>query len=181
MRSGRRERAEALAAEVYEPSCATMQPRFVAVAHRMRGLANDDLGAFETALEQHRSWGNGFEEGRTRLVYGEALRRARRRVEAREQLAGAARAFAAAGARVWERRAKEELRAAGARLPRPTSGAPLTPQEERVARLVADGLTNKEIAARLVVSTKTVEGHLRNIFEKLGLTSRTQVARAVER
>ena len=181
VRSGRRDRAEALAAEVYEPSCATMQPRFVALAHRMRGLATDDLGAFETALEQHRSWGNGFEEGRTRLVYGEALRRARRRADARDQLAVAARAFAAAGARVWERRAKDELRAAGARLPRPTSGAPLTPQEERVARLVADGLTNKEIAARLVVSTKTVEGHLRNIFEKLGLTSRTQVARAVER
>jgi DNA-binding NarL/FixJ family response regulator len=57
----------------------------------------------------------------------------------------------------------------------------LTAQEERIASLVVDGLSNKEIAARLVVSTKTVEGHLRNVFEKHGVTSRTQLARAVQR
>ena len=181
VRSGRAGRAEALVAEAVDAASATTQPRFVAVAHRMRAVTTSDLGAFEAALEQHRSWGNRFEEARTRLVYGEALRRARQRVEAREQLAAAASAFAAVGARVWERRAKDELRAAGARLPRVASNTPLTPQEERVAGLVAEGLTNKEIAARLVVSTKTVEGHLRNIFEKLGVTSRTQVARAVAR
>ena len=179
VRSGRAGRAEALAAQAFDAAAATTQPRFVAVAHRMRGMTTSDLGAFELALEHHRSWGNRFEEARTRLVYGEALRRARQRVVAQEHLAAAASAFAAVGARVWERRATDELRAAGARLPRAASNTPLTPQEQRVAGLVAEGLTNKEIAARLVVSTKTVEGHLRNIFEKLGVTSRTQVARAV--
>ena len=144
-------------------------------------MTTGDLAAFETALAEHRAWGNLFEEARTRLVYGEALRRARQRVVAQEHLAAAASAFAAVGARVWERRATAELRAAGARLPRTASNAPLTPQEQRVAGLVAEGLTNKQIAAHLVVSTKTVEGHLRNIFEKLGVTSRTQVARTVAR
>ena len=112
-------------------------------------------------------------------MYGEALRRARRRADAREQLAAAAALFAQVGAGTWALRARDELRAAGARLPRAASGTPLTPQEERIARLVADGLSNKEIAGRLVLSTKTVEGHLRNVFAKLGVTSRTQLARAV--
>ena len=181
VRSGRPDRAASLAADAFGAAIATTQPRFVAVAHRMRAMTTSDLGAFEAALEQHRRWGNRFEEARTRLVYGEALRRRRQRVAAQEHLAAAASAFAAVGARVWERRAKDELRAAGARLPRTASNTPLTPQEERVAELVAEGLSNKEIAARLVVSPKTVEGHLRNIFEKLGATSRTQVARAVAR
>jgi DNA-binding NarL/FixJ family response regulator len=81
----------------------------------------------------------------------------------------------------WQQRAHDEHRAAGARLSRGASGSALTAQEQRVAKLVGDGLTNKEIAGRLVISTKTVEGHLRNIFEKLGVTSRTQVARTLTR
>jgi DNA-binding CsgD family transcriptional regulator len=179
VRSGQADRAASLAAEALAPAVATTQPRFVAVAYRMHAITTGEVDAFEAALEQHRSWGNRFEEARTRLVYGEALRRRRQRVAAQEHLTAAASAFAAVGARVWGRRAKDELRAAGARLPRTASNTPLTPQEQRVAGLVAEGLANKEIAARLVVSTKTVEGHLRNIFEKLGATSRTQVARAV--
>jgi DNA-binding NarL/FixJ family response regulator len=147
----------------------------------MRALTTDDLQNFELALEQHVRWGNRFEEARTRLLYGEALRRTKRRNEAREQLRPAMSAFAGVGAAAWARRARDELRAAGARLPREASGAPLTAQEDRIALLVAEGLSNKEIATRLVVSTKTVEGHLRNIFEKLGVRSRAQVVRALSR
>jgi DNA-binding NarL/FixJ family response regulator len=145
----------------------------------MRALVHHDPADFEAALGQHRSWGNRFEEARTRLVYGERLRRDRRLSEAREQLSIARSAFSTVGATGWEKRARDELDAAGARLPRPASNVPLTPQEGRIAQLVAEGLTNKEIAAQLVISTKTVEGHLRNMFEKLGVRSRTQVARAV--
>jgi DNA-binding NarL/FixJ family response regulator len=147
----------------------------------MRALTAGEFADFDSALEQHWAWGNRFEEGRTRLVYGEALRREKRRKEAREQLSAAKSAFATVGAKVWERRARDELRAAGARIPRAASGAALTAQEERIAALVAEGLSNKEIAARLVLSTKTVEGHLRNAFEKLEVTSRTQLARALQR
>lgn len=180
-RSGRHRRAEELVDAVFEASVATVQPRYVAVAFRIRALTTGEPADFDSALEQHRAWGNRFEEGRTRLLYGETLRRAKRRKEAREQLSAARSEFAAVGARVWERRARDELRAAGARIPRTASGAALTAQEERIASLVAEGLSNKEIAARLVLSTKTVEGHLRNLFEKLGVTSRTQLARAVQR
>jgi DNA-binding CsgD family transcriptional regulator len=180
-RTGRHDRARLLVAQVFDIAVATMQPRYVAVAFRMRGTALGGLDDFDLALEQHRRWGNRFEEARTRLLYGEALRRAKRRTEAREQLAVATSGFAAVGAAAWQQRAHDEHRAAGARLTRGSAGSPLTAQELRIASLVGDGLTNKEIAGRLVISTKTVEGHLRNIFEKLGVTSRTQVARALAR
>ena len=179
VRSDRAGRAQELVDDIFEPAVLTAQPRYVAVAFRMRALTTGDLGDYEQALEHHAHWGNRFEQARTHLVYGEVLRREKRRKEAREHLAAATSLFAAVGSAPWARRARDEQRAAGARLPREASGTSLTAQESRVAILAAEGLSNKEIAARLVVSTKTVEGHLRNIFEKLGVTSRTQVARAL--
>jgi DNA-binding CsgD family transcriptional regulator len=177
--SNRIDRADALVREAFPAALEASQPRFVATAYRMRALVHDDPADFEAALEEHRRWGNRFEEARTRLAYGERLRRSRHRSEARKQLSLAMSAFSTVGATVWEKRACDELNAAGARLPRSASKVPLTPQEDRIAQLVAEGLTNKAIALQLVISTKTVEGHLRNIFEKLGVRSRTQVARAV--
>jgi DNA-binding CsgD family transcriptional regulator len=173
------DRADALVREAFPAALETSQPRFAATAYRMRALVHHEPADFEAALGQHRSWGNRFEEARTRLVYGERLRRDRRLSEARKQLSIAMSAFSTVGATGWEKRARDELDAAGARLPRPASKVPMTPQEGRIAQLVAEGLTNKEIASQLVISTKTVEGHLRNMFEKLGVRSRTQVARAV--
>ena len=87
-RSGRHRRAKELVDEVFEPAIATAQPRYVAIAYRMRALTTGDLSGFGPALEQHLAWGNRFEEARTRLLYGESLRRAKRRAEAREQLCG---------------------------------------------------------------------------------------------
>src|SRR4029079_7287319 len=112
------------------------------------------------------------------LRVGEHLRRARRRVDARRHLRSALDAFARAGATPWEQRAANELRATGetARRREPSTLDELTPQEAQIARLVAEGATNRDIAARLFLSPRTVEYHLRKVFRKLGLSSRTQLA-----
>ena len=122
---------------------------------------------------------SGFEAARTRLVYGERLRRAGRRMEARECLRGALGVFHAIGAEPWERRAQAELRASGARMRRPDASAhdELTPQELQVALVVADGVTNREAAARLFLSPKTIEVHLSRAYRKLGVRTRTELSR----
>jgi DNA-binding CsgD family transcriptional regulator len=122
---------------------------------------------------------SGFEAARTRLVYGERLRRAGRRMEARECLRGAVGIFHAIGTEPWERRAQAELRASGARLRRPDASArdELTPQELQVALVVADGVTNREAAARLFLSPKTIEVHLSRAYRKLGVRTRTELSR----
>ena len=117
---------------------------------------------------------------RSRLAYGERLRRAGRRLDARAQLRAAHDAFSDAGAEPWRKRAAAELRAAGetvATEPRPALD--LTPQELSIALLVAEGKMNKEIAAALYLSVKTVEYHLSNTFRKLGIHSRAELARIV--
>ena len=120
-----------------------------------------------------------FDLGRIRLLYGEHLRRERRRLDARRHLRAAIEAFESVDAVLWAERARTELRASGetARKRDPSTVSQLTPQELQVARLVADGLSNKEVAAQLFLSPRTVDAHLRNVFAKLGLTSRTQLVR----
>ncbi len=150
---------------------------------RMRGLLadGDDAAAhFEASLE---AIGDRFpfDGARTRLVYGEWLRRSRRRADAREHLRAAHAVFEALGAQPWADRARLELRATGEAGPRGASGAldELTPQELGIARLVADGATNKEIAAQLFLSVRTIEYHLHKVFTKLGIASRHALARLV--
>ena len=116
---------------------------------------------------------------RTHLLYGEWLRRRRQRREAREHLRAAHDMFDRMGLRAFAERAGVELRATGERARRREPGAPeqLTPQEAHIAALVSRGDANRDIAAALFISPSTVEYHLRKVFRKLGVTSRTQLAR----
>ncbi|MEV8631284.1 LuxR C-terminal-related transcriptional regulator [Streptosporangium sp. NPDC051023] len=114
---------------------------------------------------------------RARLIYGEWLRRQNRRVDARVQLKAAFHALDAMGARAFAGRAERELPATGETVHKRTEGprGRLTPQETQIAQLACDGQTNPEIAARLFVSHRTVEWHLRKVFAKLDIASRKEV------
>jgi DNA-binding CsgD family transcriptional regulator len=153
---------------------------------RYRGALGPDAEVdehFGEALRLHEQIDLRFERARTLLLYGERLRRARRRGDARERLQDAVAEFDRTGAVPWIARAGAELEAAtgsGRRAaPAPAASEPLTPQEQRIAELVGTGATNKEIAAQLYLSPRTIEFHLRGAFRKLGVTTRTQLAAAM--
>ncbi len=118
---------------------------------------------------------------RTRLAFGERLRRARNRVLAREHLRAAADTFERLGARPWAGRARAELAATGEtrRQRDPSTIDELTPQELQIALLLTAGRTTRETAAALFPSPKTVEYHLRHIYQKLGIHSRDELAQAL--
>jgi ATP/maltotriose-dependent transcriptional regulator MalT len=152
------------------------------VSHCCALLSQDEQEAerlFQTALELQAEAGRPFERARTELAFGEFLRRARRRVEAREHLHAALDGFETLGAELWAERARIELRASGqtARRRHPSTRGQLTAQELQIAHFVAQGLSNREVAAQLFLSPRTVAFHLRNIFRKLGISSRTELAR----
>ena len=134
---------------------------------------------FRSALAVHADASRPFERGRTELAFGEFLRRARRRTEARDHLRAAFDLFETLGSSLWAQRARAELRASGERSRRrdPSTLDDLTAQEVQIANLVAQGRTNRDIAAQLFLSPRTIDFHLRNVFRKLGLTSRTELAR----
>jgi DNA-binding CsgD family transcriptional regulator len=179
-RSGRHEEAAA-ALERFEESMLDGRPLALALAARCRGLLADDatfVDAFERALAEHERDVRSFERARTLLLYGERLRRQKQRLEARARLNEALAIFEELGATAWTRRAATELAATGERARRREDSArsDLTPQELVVARLVAQGHTNREVAAQLFLTTNTIETHLRHVFQKLGVRSRTELA-----
>ncbi|MFI6907905.1 AAA family ATPase [Nonomuraea sp. NPDC050394] len=152
------------------------QPWADAVLARCRALlAEEPEEQFALAV---RDGARPFEQARSRLLFGEWLRRERRKAEARTQLRAALETFERAGAHPWAEHARAELRAAGETAARaaPDAMAALTPQELQVVRLAATGATNKEIGAQLFLSPKTVGHHLYRAFPKLGVATRTELA-----
>lgn len=156
-----------------------------AVALRTRGLieaADGQLEAAVATLAEAVAHGERIEDGafalaRARLALGAALRRTKRKRRGREELEAARAAFDALGAALWVRRADEELARIGGRAP---SGDGLTPTERRVAELVAAGRTNKEVAAELFVTVRTVESNLTKVYAKLGVRSRVELPGALD-
>jgi DNA-binding CsgD family transcriptional regulator len=154
----------------------------LAVIARTRALLATSTEAAEPlflqALSNQHQRAETFERARTQLAYGEHLRRAQRRTDARVQLRNALATFEGLNTPLWAERARAELRATGitARKRDPSTIDDLTPQELRIARLVAAGATNRAVANQLFLSPKTVEYHLRKVFLKLGVSSRVELA-----
>jgi DNA-binding CsgD family transcriptional regulator len=157
-------------------------PWALAAAARCRGLLDSGPDAerhFTEALTLLEAVDRPLERARTELLYGEYLRRVRRRTEARARLRSAYEAFERLGALGWAERAHRELRTTGeiVRKRDPSALGDLTPQELQIARFVAGGATNKEVAAQLFLSKRTIDYHLRKIFAKLDITSRSDLVR----
>ena len=160
----------------------TGPPWALALVPRCRGLLSAGAAAdrhFAEALRLHGPSSRPFDRARTQLLYGEALRRARRRIDAREHLRAAFTTFEQLGASPWAERARAELRASGetARQRNPSTLDQLTPQELQIVRFVGEGATNREVAAQLFLSPRTIDYHLRQVFTKLGITSRSELIR----
>lgn len=152
----------------------------LALAHGLLDVGPQAGAALEAALAAA-AGDVPFRRGQAHLALGEWLRRERRRRDAQAQLELAREAFAVCGATAWEERAATELRAAGAATMHraPDQLDDLTAQELQIARLAAEGLSNREIGARLYLSHRTIGSHLYRVFPKLGITNRTQLGRAL--
>jgi DNA-binding CsgD family transcriptional regulator len=197
VRLGEPERAEEPARRFAAWAAASGQPWARAVVLRNDALRNDSqrndtsaaahgpaceaCGAFEHAVKLHLEGGRPFERARTELLFGEHLRRAKRRSDSRAQLRSALEIFERLRAAPWAERARGELRATGEALVAARAAAPslvdrLTPQERQVVRLAAKGTSSREIAAQLFLSSRTVEYHLYKAYPKLGVSSRRELA-----
>lgn len=160
---------------------ASQLPWALAAAEHGQALVAEPAEAaahFEAALQHHRRDARVVDLARTRLAYGESLRRSGRRVAARAHLRAALAVFEDVGAEPLAARARDELRSSGetARKRDPSTLVALTPMESQVARLVAQGLSNKDVAAQLWISPRTVAFHLRGVFAKAGISSRGALA-----
>jgi DNA-binding CsgD family transcriptional regulator len=181
VRCGQPERAGRALERVQETTRAAGTDWALGIEARSRALLSDGDDADELYTEAIRRLARTpirVQLARTHLLYGEWLRRQRRRLDAREQLRTAHEFFTDSGMEAFAERARVELEATGERARKRTIDTldQLTPQETQIARLAAQGETNRAIAARLFISASTVEYHLRKVFRKLGVKSRTQLS-----
>jgi DNA-binding CsgD family transcriptional regulator len=184
LRTGDADGARRVAEAYVRAAEAKDRPWSLARARRAQGLVAAEGGMdefFTEALALHARTRDRFETARTLLSYGERLRRAGRRVDARPRLREALTTFEMLGAARWAEVAAAELAATGETVRRAESGwrATLTPQELQVSLLLAEGRTTREAAAALFLSPKTVEYHLRKVYLKLGIHSRAELADAI--
>jgi DNA-binding CsgD family transcriptional regulator len=186
LRLGRTAEAEEAAADFEREADAKAQPWALARAARCRGLLSGEGESgphFDTALMLHAETPDAFESGRTHLAYGARLRRERQRLRAREQLRAAVDVFDRLGAVPWSGMARAELAATGetARRRDVATVNDLTPQELQIAVSLAEGRTTRETAAALFLSPKTIEYHLRNVYRKLSIRSRSELTDVMAR
>jgi DNA-binding CsgD family transcriptional regulator len=174
------------ALKVYDSwACSVGSPHWFALSARCHALLTDS-GAeaearFREAMGHHMLSTDEFDLARTALLLGQHLRRCRKPKAAREFLHNALSIFERFGAGPWAEQAAVELRAAGHPVQprRARLNETLTPHQAQIARLVAEGATNREVAARMLISTRTVDHHMRNIFAKLGVRSRVELSKLV--
>jgi DNA-binding NarL/FixJ family response regulator len=178
---GELDRAEHQATELESLGRRLDRPWALATGARSQALAaaarediSEALSSLERALAAHERLPEPLERGRTLLALGSVHRRARRKRVARETLAEAETIFESLPAPLWAERARNEAARIGGRVAR---GTELTEVERRIAKLVAEGRSNAEVASELVVSRKTIEWNLSNVYRKLGVRSRTELAR----
>jgi DNA-binding CsgD family transcriptional regulator len=181
---GELDEARPLVEQLEESGRSLGSPWSLSTGARCRGLLlageGDTRGAieaFERALVEHECLPGQFERGRTLLALGGAQRRLRRQRAARESLDGAARIFERVGTPLWAAKARDELGRIGGRAPQ--HDGQLSETERRIAELVVRGLSNKEVAASLFVTVRTVEANLTRIYAKLGIKRRTELSRFV--
>jgi DNA-binding CsgD family transcriptional regulator len=181
VRAGEQERAAEAAGHYARWTEHTTAPELDALTARCRALVSSDADHYAESLHLHAIADAPLESARTELLLGEHLRRERRRSEAQQHLRAAAENFRRIGAIAWADRAEGELRATGEAAQAPETGAlsTLTPQELRITLAVGEGLTNREIAAQLFLSPRTVDYHLRKVFQKAAITSRAELMRLV--
>jgi len=185
-RSDQHERACAAADQLSQLAVASASNWARGAAARSRALVSGGRAAEEEYREAIELLGRtrmATHLARARLVYGEWLRREKRRIDARNQLGPAFDALASMGAEAFAERARRELQATGEKARKRSEGtrADLTPQEEEIAQLAREGRTNQEIGAQLFIGGRTVEWHLRNVFAKLDISSRRQLEQALRR
>ncbi|WP_327587979.1 LuxR C-terminal-related transcriptional regulator [Nonomuraea sp. NBC_00507] len=173
---GALDEVRAVVAELTPIAERSRSPVLIMGLRHAEAVLADDAATYEAAIAADlRDW--PFERARLQLTYGGWLRRQRQAAESRPLLRAAAAAFDALGAAPWAERARAELRATGESRRKPMDALDaLTPQEQQIARLAADGLSNREIAERLFLSPRTVTTHLYRIYPKVGVKSRSELA-----